>query len=149
MFFYGMSENSSHVAPAVLGSVASLGAGVWKAARAIFDPSLAQVSTVPDNAPVFGAIVLGVVGLGWSIYSAGPDRRVKTLTDEIATLQDQLRRRTAEIREQDATIDALRKERSAFQAEIGRLEGLVARSQAQALDNARQHPAPPPAPAQG
>lgn len=135
MFFYGMSENSSsHVAPAILGSVASfLGAG-WGMVKSSVVPAQANVSTFADNIPIIGGLAIGIMGIGWSIYSAGPNKLVITLGDEIKELRSQVADKNATIKNQDQAIAASLSERNKLLADIGRLEGLLAKLQAQAVN---------------
>jgi hypothetical protein len=142
--FFCMSENTSssqHVAPAVVGSMAALGSAAWRGVENLS----AQVSTLPDNIPVIGGLAIGIMGIGWSIYSAGPDRRAKTLIDEISTLREQIVSRDITIKNQDMAITASLSERNKLLAEIGRLEGMLAKYQAQALNS---QPTPNVAPIQ-
>jgi hypothetical protein len=134
---YYMGENSNaHIAPAVVGSAASLGMAAWQGVANLS----AQVSTLPDNIPVIGGLAIGIMGIGWSIYSAGPDRRAKTLIDEIATLREQIVTRDVTIKAQDVAITASLTERNKLLSEIGRLEGMLAKYQAQALNNSQAAP---------
>lgn len=65
-----------------------IGTGAIGAGGLVF----AAVSLVvsPDVLPVVAGFGIGVIGLGWSIYSSGRDRRVTVLTQEIDSLQEVL-----------------------------------------------------------
>jgi hypothetical protein len=143
MFFYDMSStDNSHVAPAVVGSFASLAGGVGRAISNFTNPVAAQVSTVGDNIPVFLAIVTGVMGIGWSIYKAGPNKLVETLVEENKELREQLVEKKLTIKAQDSDMVASLAERNRLLSEIGRLGALLADAQARLNANAQPPPAP-------
>lgn len=62
----------------LLGAVSAMGGGIYAAAIS------------PDVLPVIGGIGVGIIGIGWSIYAAGRDRRAATLTQQIDLLQKTL-----------------------------------------------------------
>ena len=72
-------SNPQSVGPALVGAASAIGGGVWSA----------MIS--PDVVPVIGGIAIGVIGIGWSVYAAGRDRRVGVLTEEIEMLQRRLK----------------------------------------------------------
>jgi hypothetical protein len=146
MFFYMSSNNSANVAaPALLGSAAALGAAAFDAARSAM--ATAQISSPADNIPIISGVAIGIIGIGWSIYSAGPDRRVRTLTDEIATLQEQAKRKDNVIKEQDMAITAGLDERNRLKAEIGELRGQLSNALARLTSHDARPPDVAPAPA--
>ena len=61
--------------PAAFGAFAAIGGSAWSAIIS------------PDILPAIGGIAVGIVGLGWSIFMAGRDKRVDTLLAQIKTLQ--------------------------------------------------------------
>lgn len=93
--------------------------------------SLYAAVVSPDIIPVISAMGLGVVGLGWSIYSAGRDRRVSTLVQEIGQLQEIMDERSTRNRSEIASIRAdlaaSEDERRKLNIENYRLAGKLAR----------------------
>jgi hypothetical protein len=142
MILHQMSENSSyHVGPAVVGSFSSLLVGGVHYVQSIFaNPTLAQITPTADNWQSFAAVVVGVMGVAWSVFNAGPDQAKKILTKAIEALQKQLDDKADEIKEQDGVIKALRMERADLMADVGRLKGLLANAEARLVG---MNPAPP------
>jgi hypothetical protein len=110
-----MMELLSPVAPATklgfMASATSIGGSLYAAIVS------------PDVIPVVGAMVLGVTGLGWSIYSAGRDRRVGTLMQEIDLIQGILKGVRSDLAESQADRRLLANENARMAGRLARLEG--------------------------
>ena len=105
----------------------SKAAGVG-AGGAIFG-ALYAAAVGPDILPVMGGIGIGVIGIGWSIFSAGRDRRVTTLAHEIETLQ-------RICSDKEIELEACREKRRHLTEEVERLSARVARLTEESGDHA-------------
>jgi len=80
---FGMTSGASK--PAAIGALGAIGGGLYAAVVS------------PDVVPVIGGIGIGIIGIGWSVYAAGRDRRAITLTSEIEVLQGIIKSRDQRI----------------------------------------------------
>ena len=101
---------------------ASVGAG-----GAIFAAVYSAIVS-PDIVPVMGGIGIGVIGIGWSIYSAGRDRRVATLTSEIEMLQRIQR-------DLEMELDGCRAQRKALREDVENLSVQLARAKTEIAEH--------------
>jgi hypothetical protein len=107
---------------AALGAASAIGGGLY---AAIATPA----QNAADNLPVVAGIAVGIVGIGWSIYSGGIDRRAKALTDQITLLQQFIKDRDEDLARKDRELDACQAQRAHYRERCEVLAARVARIQ--------------------
>ena len=103
---------SVSIKPAMVGAAGAIGGGLWAAVVS------------PDVVPVIGGIGIGIIGIGWSIFASGRDRRVTTLTHELEVLRRVVEQQEIDLGTCRAAKIAALKVNESLEVKIARLEAI-------------------------